>query len=285
MEKFETANDFEKKKKTSASFIRHSKSTYKTYGDILSSENPNQPYDHENQSVPDLTEQGLELAKTEAEKLLAGLDPTKTILFFASSNEARAVETANVYRELAKQKGFEIIVPDNSRSSLSEKIGEGEIRVVDGLSINSKHIIIDNVFQTPSKRNAVNWEKVDPEIRKKFEEATKLIEANDQGNFGPNFAKHSVAIKAIFPEIETSEELYRKGFRNLVRLFKFAIKKAEDANLDKELKVLAFGHENYMVYMLEKIFKEEGINNCETFHIEKDGENTIGEYRGKRENI
>lgn len=269
----------------SVNFIRHSKSGYKTYGSILGSDNPHAPFNPEEQTTPDLTGAGIELARVEAENFFATINPETTSLFFASSNEARAIETANIYREIAKEKGFEILVPENPRSSLAEELGEGEIRVVHGLSINPTNLVIDNIFQTPSKRNAVNWEMVDPEVKRKFEEASKIIEADDQGNFGPNFAKHSEVIKEIFPEIETSEELYEKQFRNIIRLIKFGIKKAEESGMDKQLKIVAFGHENYLVYALEKFFEEEGINNCEVLEVGIENGNVVGEYRGKKENI
>lgn len=271
-----------KKEDHSASFIRHSKSGYETYAKILSSDSPNAPFNHTEQVTPDLTESGVELARTEAEKFFSELNPAETALFFVSSNEARAIETANIYRQAAKGRGFEILVPENTRSALAENIGEGEIRVVDNLSINSQDLVIDNVFQTPKKRSAVNWGRVDPEIRRRFEEATKIIEADDQGNFGPNFAKHSEAVKKIFPEIKTAEELYEKQFKNLIRLFEFGMKKAGESEMSKRLKIVAFGHENYMAHALEKYFADHEISNCEAVVIEAEGDSVAIERRGEK---
>lgn len=55
MEKEPKINNPQENGKDSVEFIRHSKSSYKTYGDILKSENPKAEFDKENQSTPDLT--------------------------------------------------------------------------------------------------------------------------------------------------------------------------------------------------------------------------------------
>lgn len=269
-------------------FTRHSRSTYKTYGEMVSSEDPTKSFEPENQSLPDLPEAGVELARQEAEKFFATLDNTKDILFFASSNEARAVETANIYRETAKEKGFEIVKPEQSRSGLSDTLAGGEIRIVKTLSIypdKNTNALIDSVFNPPAKRGNINWSVVDPELKRRFDEASKIIEADDQGSFGPNMAKHGEKIKEILPEIHTAEELFETNFKNIVRLIKFGIKKAAEANSEKKIKILAFGHENYLMYALEKYFHEEGINNCETIHFEQNGDTIEATFRNKTNEI
>jgi hypothetical protein len=118
----------------------------------------------DNNETPDLPESGVELAKEKAKEFFENLDPEKDILFFASSNEARALETANIYREIAKEKGFEIVRPENSRSGLSEELSDGDIRVVKILSIypyGETNAVIDSVFNPPSRRGDINWSAVE----------------------------------------------------------------------------------------------------------------------------
>jgi hypothetical protein len=266
--------------KNSIEFTRHSVSSYQSYVDKVASDNPLGKLDYDKQSVPDLPEKGIELARQSAEKFFETLDPSKDALFFASSNEARAVETANIYREIAHDKGFEVLKPENSRSVLSEQIADGEIRVVHNLGIRSAGVI-DSVFQSPNKRVPINWETIDPEIKKKFDEASKIIEADDKGSFGANLAAHSEEIKRFFPELATAKEQFDIQFSNLIRLIKFGFEKAKNDKEGKDIKILAFGHENYLMYALEHYFQEEGIKNCETIHIEPQDEGIKIVFRGK----
>ncbi|MFA5961874.1 MAG: hypothetical protein WC848_04290 [Parcubacteria group bacterium] len=285
MEKVPKINISQKDTNDSVEFIRHSKSSYKTYGDILKSENPKAEFDKENQSTPDLTGAGIEMAKQEAESFFGKLNPDTDSLFIASSNEARAIETANIYRTIAHTKGFMILKPEHARSGLSEELAEGEIRVIDSLSINSKYLLIESLFNSPAKRGDINWGAVEPEFKAKYDEASKIIEADDQGSYGGNLAKHGEKIKVIFPEIETAEELFNEQFQNLKRLAKFGVKKAQESGHEKNIKILAFGHENYLMHVIQDIFQEEGINNCETMHIEVEGENIVANFRGKEANL
>lgn len=271
-----------------AFFTRHSKSTYKTYGKMVSSEDPTKPFDPENQEVPDLPEAGVKLAREKAGEFFAGLNPENDILFFASSNEARALETASIYRNVAKERGFEIIKPEKNRSGLSEELSDGDIRVVQTLSIypsGETNAVIDNVFNSPARRGDINWEKIDPELKKRFDEASKIIEADDRGVFGANFAVHSEKVKEIFPEIKTAREQFDTRFQNIIRLIKFGIKKAQESGLKKNIKILGFGHENYMMYALKKYFEEEGIANCETVQFEVSESDVRAMFKGKTAEI
>jgi len=60
-----------------------------------------------------------------------------------------------------------------------------------------------------------------------------------------------------------------------VRLTKFGMKKAAEANHEKNIKILAFGHENYMGYALQEHLGEGSIGNCETVSIDFDNENQL----------
>ena len=144
----------------SADFVRHSISSYKTYGKLVASENPTGKFNPDEQVTPDLPEKGIDLAKQEAEKYFASLDLQKDIIFFASSNEARALETANIFRQVAHEKGFEIIKPEKSRSKLSDEIADSEIRVLKNLSIYPDHetnSVVDSVFSPSAQRGKINW--------------------------------------------------------------------------------------------------------------------------------
>lgn len=279
-----------KEEKVSADFIRHSISSYKTYAEIMASEEPMQQFNPNEQLTPDLLEKGVALAKQEAEKFFATMDPEKDLIFFASSDEARAVETANIYRQVAHEKGFEIVKPEHSRSKLSDEIAEGEIRIIQNLSIygsNSKsNAVIDSVFNPPEKRGETNWDAIDdPELKIRFKQASAIIEADDRGSFGPNFVAHGEEVKKIFPEITTAEELYKNQFGNLIKLLKFGLEKTQSAQPEKNVKILAFGHENYLMHALEKLLQEDGIKNCETMHFSIDDEGIKAKFRGKEAQI
>ena len=152
---FESNKGSEKKaeKKHSASFIRHSRASYKTYSDILASEEPLKDFDPEKQSFPDLSEAGIELATKEAEKFFDTLDPVKDSLFFASSDQARALETANIYRQVAHARGFKVIKHENVRSKKSDEILRGEIRTFKNLSLDhTGGVLLGTLFNSPKKR-------------------------------------------------------------------------------------------------------------------------------------
>lgn len=285
MERESKINNPQENNKDSVEFIRHSKSSYKTYGDILKSENPTSKLNLDEQERGDLTEEGVELARRQAEKFFEALSPETDALFFVSSGDARALETGNIYRQVAKEKKFEVIKPKHARSKYSEELSKGEIRVIDELSTNPENMLIDFLFVSPSKRGEINWDAVDSGFKSRFDEASKIIEADDQGSYGGNFAKHSEQIKAIFPEIKSAEDKFKTHFQNLKRLAKFGLKKVKGSDLEKNVKILAFGHEGYVVHAIQNLFQEEGINNCETIHITMEGDNLVGKFRGKEANL
>ena len=269
----------------SVHFTRHTKAGYKTYKEILKSDNPQQAIDPEKQVTPDLSEQGVEMAQEAARDFFRSLNPATDYLFFASSDEARALETANIYKETAKEMGFKVLVPEHVRSQLAQDIGGGEIRVVDNLSLNIKNNLLGSIFNPESHLGTVNWSAVDPETKGKWSRARAIINADDRGSWGANFYHHSSEIKKIFPEIMDAEDEYNAKFQKLVRLAKFAIKKAEESNVDGNIKILAFGHENYVGYGLNKYFGDHELRNCETINIEPIGEELSLGYRGEETKI
>ena len=94
-----------------------------------------------------------------------------------------------------------------------------------------------------------------------------LIRENDHGSFGANFFHYSELVQDVFPEIKSAKNLFDRQFHNLLRLAKFGIQKARESGLKKNIKILAFGHENYMSYALDKFFQEHDIKNCETIDV------------------
>lgn len=269
----------------SADYIRHSNASYKTYVDVAKSENSQQAFNSKEQLTPDLTEFGVELAKEEAEGYFANLDPEEDQLFFVSSNEARAIETANIYRGVAKDEGFLIIKPENARSEISEEIADGEIRVIENLSINSPNMLLDGVFNSPNCRKNTNLNSLTAEEKERYQKAIAIVNADDQGSWGANFAKHGASVKEILPEIKSPEDQYNTKFKNLLRLFKFGQEKTTTSGVEKKIKVLAFGHENMMVYALQTYFKENSLTNCEVVNFESDAGEINMSYREQKAKI
>ncbi len=207
----------------------------------------------------------------------------------ASSSEARAIGTADIYRQVAKERGFKRIKPDHAGNDYAETVGEGEIKVLDTLSLNPKNNLLMTVYNPdPAKLFNVNWENVQEETKAKWAEARKIIEANDKGSWVANFAAHSQKIKEIFgsidPKHKSAEELLQRNFKNIIRLVRFADNKIKKEGGGRNIKVLGFGHENYLVLALEQYFEEHNINYCEAINFEVSPEKVIAEFRDK-ENV
>lgn len=271
-----------KESEVSADYIRHSKSSYGTYAKISQSENPQASFDKNDQVTPDLTEAGVELARQEAEKYFSELSPEEVKLFFVSSNEARTLETANIYRLVAKEMGFEVIKSEHSRSQISEEIADGEIRAIETLSINSENIMIDGIFSPAFLRGNLDLSLVPKDVREKYLQAIAIIDADDRGSWGANYAAHDEAIKKIFPEVKSAVDIYESKFKNLLRLYEFAEKKAAEAGEELgPIKILAFGHENMMIHVLRELFKNTQLKNCEVVGFESAENGIKMTYRGE----
>jgi len=279
----EGVNDEEKNKQTAdAYFVHHSKAGYKTYAETEKSENPRAPFNPEKQITPDVPEGGIELAREKAEELFRSLNPGKDKLFFVSSNESRAIETANVFKTIAVEKGFEIIKPEKTKSDISDEIADGEIRILNNLSLNPKDTLLFNIFLPEKLLRPVNWDAVDDDFKKKWKEAREIIASDDQGSYGGNLHKHSKAIKELFPEVRTTQELHDKEFKNLIRLGKWAEKKF--SLKENNIKIIAFGHENYVLQILDEKFNESGIGNCESIGVTLDEKTTLS-FRNKETKV
>lgn len=284
----EKAPEEERKRKDEVYYIRHSRSGYETYAKNLKSNDPRQPVDYDRQVIPDLPESGRELAREEARNFFAGLDPQSDAAFFVSSNEARALETAKIYAEVAKEMGFEVIPPENPGSKAAKWIGHGDIRMLPTISLEIKDTFVNSVFNPESHLKNVNLGAVDEGTRKKWEQAREIINADDKGSWGANFFAHSEKIKAIFPEyIQSSKDLFDDSFQRIRRLVRFGMKKAVESGYPKNIKVLAFGHEDKVGYALDTYFDNHELGNCESVRFSLDDEkgNMELSYRGKKAEI
>lgn len=281
----------ENPREDSIDFIRHSEASYKSLLGVLKGYDPTQAIDAdkiENQPWPDLTPEGVELAKQEAEKYFSRLDPAKDALFFASSNQARALETGKIYADIARAKGFEILKPNqveprDSGRTLAQTIGGGDVKVVRSLSLDIGNVLAQCVFSPENQleKARLHWENVDADLKARWDQARAVIEADPKASWGDNFITHSEAVKTLLPEVATAKELYERDFAHLARLAEFGLNKARDSGIQKNVKILAFGHENYLGTFLEEVMREDGIKNCEVMHIVDTDEGLKANFRGK----
>ncbi|OGY94911.1 MAG: hypothetical protein A2406_01325 [Candidatus Komeilibacteria bacterium RIFOXYC1_FULL_37_11] len=263
---------------------RHSEAEYRTNRAILEND-PEGSLDPEDQISPDLSEKGKKLAREKAEEFFSKLNHQEDSLFFVSSNQIRAIETANIYREVAKEKGFEILKPEHTRSEYSEDMSGGDIRVVQSLSLQVPNMIIQHVFSREEALKGVDWDKVSEETKEKWDRARKIIEADDHGSWGANYYYHSEEIKKIFPELKSAKDLDEAQFKNVLRLVKFADKKIKESGSEKKIKILGFGHENYLGVALNEYFQDHEIKNCETVSFQVDEDNIKASFRGQEKDI
>lgn len=262
--------------------IRHSASRYDTY--VKQKVRGDKGFDALDQTFPDLSDKGIELAKKEAEKFFDGLNPEKDILFFASSNEARTFGTANIYREEAKKRGFEIITPDKTNAprftdsdgenkSFDERT-EGQIRMSSMLSLNPRDYREHAVFVAglPEEIQKINADKYEnEEERVNWLRARAIINEDRKGvasqGFGAVYNAYADEVKEYLPKVKNAEQMERR-FQNILRLAEWGINKAKEAGLEKNLKILGFGHENYPMSTLKKYFEDGNMANCEALKIE-----------------
>lgn len=269
-------------------FVRHGQARYKPYVDVLGGPTPEQPMDYGNQPEADLTVEGRQHAEQKANELFEHLNPETDALFIVTSPERRTIDTAEIYRQVAKRAGFEVLAPDHTRSDLANEISEGEVRVVHALSTKIENVLVSMVFGPKQQYDPswVNWDVVKAATRKQFNAARQVIEADDRGSWINNYVAHSESIKKMFPKsLTTAQERYEKDFNNLVRLAKFGVQKSKDARLDKSIKILAFGHENHLAVALENFFGDHDLLNCETLAIDVENGHVNILRRGKSARI
>lgn len=271
-----------------ADFIRHGKANYDTYRSMVASDKPDQAFNPKEQIPYDLDREGSLFAKEEAKKYFDKIDPENEELFFVSSNEARAIDTAGIFYLEATKKNFEILKPENSRDPVEslDKDFSKNIRIINELSTNYKQAIVSSLIQSKDNRRPINWSKINDNDIDLYKKIEKIIDEDDRGTFAANLVAHGDEIKKYIPEFKTAEDLYNENFKNLIKLFKFAEHKNRTSDSDKKLRILAFGHENQVLFALNKYFDEQNIKNCEILSIELDPEGKIkGSFRGKESPI
>ncbi|MDD4332901.1 MAG: hypothetical protein PHT51_02205 [Patescibacteria group bacterium] len=275
------------KQKNTADIFRHSISGYETIERVAREEGLTSNITPEKQVYPDLTPEGVKLAKRKAVEFFNTFNPEEDALFFASSGEARAIETANIFRQEAKGRGFEIIKPVKTGSSkikgkLGGEVGEGEIRTVDTLGLKVDKLMYSSVFVPVKYAGGINVDSLGEADREKWDEARKIIEADDKGSWGANFFHHSEEIQKIMPELESVKDQYDKVFKKIIRLIEFGIKKAEESGQTKNIRILAFGHENYLSYALDKYFADHNIPNCGAINFTVDETGVTAEFKNEK---
>jgi hypothetical protein len=261
-------------------FIRHSLSTYQNMRNVIQGQNPEGQIDYQNQ-VYDVPPKGVELAEEKATEFLGQLDPEKDVIIFVSSNEARAIDTANVYRKLAKSMGFKMLHSYAGGCDYALVSGEGEIWVLDALCLNPKNVLLHSIYNSnPSKVFSIDWKIVREKTREAWNVARKIIESDDRGSWGANFAAHSKAVKEILKSVNPNEmsveDLDQNNFRYFIRLVSTI-----RPNSCPNGVIMAFGHENYVLVALEKYFKEHGIGNCEAMSFIVSNGVVTAKFRGK----
>lgn len=264
--------------------IRHGPAEYQLNEEgIIDSDNPEAAPDSNKQWFrKDLTPEGRELAKEEAKKFFDTMDPEKDALFFVSSDLVRAPETAMIYMEEARERGFEIITPGKYVEERSENqnerdhaefIGEGNMRRVNALTLDHlSNMLREFVFhQDDYKEKVKDYEKVvSKETKEKWEQARAIIEADNRGRWGPNYMEHSEKIEKIFPDVKSASTVHREKFLRLMKLVLWGDKKIREQNPEKNIKVIGFTHENSFLHFLNREYGES-LGNCEAirFRVEQ----------------
>ncbi|MFA5155407.1 MAG: hypothetical protein WC453_03145 [Patescibacteria group bacterium] len=258
---------------------RHSLAEYKLNESIIRSDYPEaRPSADKQWFNSDLTPEGLKLAQEKAKEFFNRLDPAKDALFFVSSDLVRAAETAKIYLDEARARGFEIIKPrekavaGNYRDK-AEEIGEGNIRKIDSLTLDHlENMLQEFVFASNRdilKEVVKDTATVSGETRQKWREARQIIEADDKGSWGNNYAAHSAEIEKIFPAVKSAKAAYDTKFKDMMRLIRFGQQKINEQGPEKNIKVLAFSHENSFLHFLQENFGET-MKNCESISFKVD---------------
>ncbi|HRY82462.1 MAG TPA: histidine phosphatase family protein [Candidatus Moranbacteria bacterium] len=273
----------ESKRKDEAKVFRHSIAEYKLDEGIVKSKKPeDKPRSDDQWFYRDLTLEGRELARKKAEEYFGTLNPETDALFFVSSDFVRAAETARIFMDVAKEKGFEIIWPwekdkieHDHFDNKAEEIGEGYIRKIDCLTLDHLENMLREKIFDPKKnylKDVVKYpDNVSEDTRAKWDKARTIIENDNKGSWGDNYYAHSEEISKIFSDVKSAEEVYKTKFKRMLRLRKFAQKKILEQNPKKNIKILGFSHENSFIYFLNEEFGES-IKNCESvgFRMEED---------------
>jgi len=229
----------------------------------------------------DLPPEGLELAKTKAEEYFDKLNPETDALFFVSSDLVRAAETARIFLDVARERGFEIIKPRSNEGNQkyknhAEEHGEGWIRKIDCLTLDHlENMMREFVFAQKDylKEGIINPDAVSEETKEMWVRARKIMEEGGiEDTWGKNYVKFAEKLEkeGIFLDVLSAEQVYKSKFFNMARLVKFAEKKMREQNPKKNTRVLGFSHENSFLHFLNENFGEH-MQYCENISFEPEG--------------
>jgi hypothetical protein len=269
--------------KIKGTFMRHGESGYKTVKKDLTSENPQKAFDRENQLPEDLTEKGKLQAQEGAKEILKNLKPEQTMLHVWSSDEARAVNTSQIFIEEATKLSFKIS-PSNPKRKGAYWLTTEPISRTEVLSISTPNTLLATIFM-PTSTFRCTQEMLQTEgesaedaqiLLNKISEIREIIdrenqEAIEQGeaiNWGRNYAKFGDYVNTILPDVDGPEQIYRLKFIKGVRLLQ---KKSQDSNNTDH--IVLFGHENILLHFLKSQFKREHYDNCEILNFSVDHAN------------
>lgn len=269
------------RKNFEAFFTRHGVALYREHLRTLTSDDPEQRMNPDMALRPDLDPEHIESARHAAAELIGSLNPETDEICIVSSNLPRAIETANIYREVAHEKGFTVVHhEDKARNEYARESADDEIRILKNLNVEVENLVTLSVFHPDVESQGINWEKVSDDTKSKWAEARVIIESDDRGNWGKNFVAHAEAISQLFPDVGRAKEAYERQFQNLIKLGRFAAAHSAARDGDKQIKVLAFGHENYIRPFLKEYYGDPELNNVETIKVEIGDEVSV-ERRGE----
>lgn len=227
----------------------------------------------------DLPPEGKKLARKKAEEYFNKLSPETDALFFVSSDLVRAAETAKIFLDVARKRNFEIIKPrtrDRKPRNHAEEIGEGWIRKIECLTLNHlENMLREFVFAQKDylKEGIVNPEAVSEETKEMWVRARKIMEEGGiEDTWGKNYMKFAERFEKerIFPDVMSAEQVYKSKFFNMARMAKIAEQKMREQNPEKNIRVVAFSHENSFLHFLNENFGEH-MHFCENINFEPAG--------------
>lgn len=269
-------NSAEREKGITFTVFRHSGPPYyRLDRSIVTSRNPEaKPLANDQSFYSDLPPQARELALRKAQEFFDRrdpktnkpiMDPKKDAAFFVSSDLNRSVETALIFLEEAHRRGFEIIEPRKEQGErtayrdMADHVSEGAIRKIECLTLNHlENKLREEIFQpTDFLKEVVKYpENVSQETLEKWGQARAIIERDNRGSWGANYAAHSQEIEKIFPNVKSAESVYNTKFKQMLKLVRFGEKKRQESGFPKNVRVLGFSHENSFIYFLQQNFGE-----------------------------
>jgi len=221
-------------------FARHDDATYSQNEMIPRSSEPLQSFEKSAQVSADLSTAGRKHAYRMANEFFDNFNPQTNEIAITSSALTRSRETAAIYLEVAKDRGFDIKViaredkhghinlldlPEYEEKisskrkvprgqipeELFKKQGGTEIRTLGPLSLdNIKQMFIEFLFNNDNYMAKVQTKyknKIPPEYRDLWQQARAIIEKDNKGNWGTNFLTYSEQLQELFDKYRQEHNL------------------------------------------------------------------------------